>query len=349
MRRTLVAALAISAALVVLSTGNSSADTGGDIEPRDDGSYEICGRYVCYSFFEQVFYDYTINMTVDGEIASFSIFDQVQLSDLQVQGPPKDEGGIYLIDGLSGTSRAYDVPTGVMSFQTHVVNTVSFEMPSQMGAILSDNSALIGYDDFRGDLVLLGSGTMTWGSNHISLEMEPGDMYYFRASYMYSESLGPDIVDGSIAGELYLDATGENLASYVVDYQPIDMEVQYSTETELEITADASFQDGKTVILTLDDSAFDVPLDELRVELDGNKIEMAENPREVISSSEEGYYSLQNDEATQIFIHIPHFSQRTITLSKIGPEEIGFEVYLGATASILLVVAATVFLFRRKD
>lgn len=348
MRRTLVTALAISAALVVLSTGNTSAGSD-DITPLEDGSWEICGQYICFTYFEQSFYDYTVNSTIDGVASSFSVFDTVHLQDLSLQGQPGYVDGSYLIEGLDGVTRAYDVPTGVMSFQTHVMNTVSFEMTGGMGAIFSEKSAVIGYNNLRGDLVLQGSGLMTWDGQQISMQMDPGDTYYFRAYYIHTESLGSHIVEGRIAGEMYLDAADENLVSSVVDYQAIDMDVQYSSQEKLKVTADASFEDGKTIILTLDDSVFDVPLDELKVELDAKTVGRAESVGNVISSSEETYYALQNDESTQIFLHIPHFSQRTITLSKIGPEEIGMGVYLGATASILLVVAASVFLFRRKD
>ncbi len=348
MRRTLVAALAVSATLVVLSIGNSSADTGDPI-PHDDGSWEMCGKHVCFTLFEEAFYDYTVNTTENGETKSFSVFDSVHLAEYSVQSPPGIVDGAYLIDSEDGSTRAYDVPTGIMSFQTNVVNTVSFQMSGLMGGIFSERHAVIGYEDFRGDLVLQGVGTMSWSNQQVSMQMQPGDRYYFRSNYLYTGSLASDIAEGRIAGELYLDAVDDNLVSSVVDYQPIDMEVQYSTETELRIRAEASFQEGKTVVLTLDDSALDVPLDELKVELDGRTLMMADDVRNVISASDETYYALQNDESTQVFVYIPHFSQRTISISKIGPEGIGMDVYLGAFASLLLVVAATTYLFRRKD
>jgi hypothetical protein len=348
MKRTLVAALAVSGTLVMLSLGMASADTDDPIKPLGDG-WEICGRYVCYSFSEQVFYDYAVNVTSDTGTVTYSVFEKVEMSDLQAMDPPRDDEGIYLIEGQSGVSRAYDIPMGVMSFETYVTNTASFHLTENMGAIFSDKSAVIGLDEFRGDLVLMGSGSLARFDQDITIPMEPGDKYFFRASYMYEESLGSDIADGSIAGEMYLELDGQSLMSSVIDYQPIDMDVQFSTDDRVEISADASFVEGKTVILTLDESAFDVPLSQMKIELDGKSVQQAGSVSDVISSTDETYFALQNDDSTQVFLHIPHFSQRTITLSKIGPEQVGMDVYLGATASLLLVVAATVFLFKRKD
>jgi hypothetical protein len=348
MRKTLVAALAVSATLVVLSMGNSSADTSNPI-PHDDGSWEMCGQYVCFTFLEQVFYDYTVNTTSDGVKRSFDVFDSVHLSDFDLILTPHVSDGAYVMETVDGTANAYDVPTGIMSFQTDSVNTVSFQMSDLMGGIFSEKSAVIGYDDFRGDLVLQGQGSMSWANQQISLQMQPGDTYYFRSNYLYTESLASEIAEGTIAGEMYLDITDDNLVSSVVDYQPLDMEVQFSTESELEVTVDATFEEGKTVIFTLDRSALKVPLDELMIELDGKSVGKAESVRSVMSSTDKAYYALQNDESTQVFVYIPHFSQRTITISKIGPEEIGMDVYLGAFASVLLVIAATTYLFRRKD
>jgi hypothetical protein len=349
MKKTVIAALAVSGTLAILGLGITSAGTdGGEITPLGDG-WEICGRYVCYSFDDQVFYDYAVNVTTDAGTVTFPIFDKVQLSDLQAMNPPINEGGSYLIEGSGGISRAYDIPMGIMSFETNVMNNASFRMTDGMGAIFSDKTAVIGLNEFRGDLILMGSGNLGRNGQDISIPMEPGDKYFFRASYMYEESLGSDIADGNIAGEMYLELDGQSLTSSVIDYQPIDMNVQFSDDDEVEISADASFVEGKTIILTLDESAFDVPLSQMEVELDGKVVQLAGSPKDVISSSEETYFALQNDDSTQVFINIPHFSQRTITISKIGPEEIGMDVYLGATASGLLVVAAAVYLFKRKD
>lgn len=348
MRKTLVAALAVSATLVVLSIGNSSADTNNPI-PHDDGSWEMCGQHVCFSYFEQAFYDYTVNTTSDGVKKSFSVFDSVHLSDFNLIATPGVSDGAYVMETDDGTAKAYDVPTGVMSFQSNVVNSISFQMSDLMGGIFSEKSAVIGYDDFRGDLVLQGQGSISWANQQVSMQMQPGDTYYFRSSYLYTESLASRIADGNIAGEMYLDITDDNLVSSVVDYQPMDMEVQLSTETELKVTVNADFEEGKTVIITLDNSALDVPLDELVLKLDGKSVGKAESVRAVMSSDDQTYYALQNAESTQLFVYIPHFSQRTITVSKIGPEEIGMDVYFGAFASVLLVIAATTYLFRRKD
>jgi hypothetical protein len=347
MKKTVIAALAVSGTLAILGLGITSAGTD-DITPLGDG-WEICGRYVCYNFDDQTFYDYAINITTEAGTITFPVFDNVQLSDLQATNPPVNEGGSYLIEGTGGISRAYDIPMGIMSFETNVVNTASFRMTDSMGAIFSDKSATIGLNEFRGDLVLMGSGNLARNGQDISIPMEPGDRYFFRASYMYEESLGSDIADGSIAGEMYLELDGQSLSSSVTDYQPIDMNVQFSKEDKIEISADASFVEGKTVILTIDESAFDVPLSQMEVELDGKVVQLAGSAKDVISSDEETYFALQNDDSTQVFINIPHFSQRTITLSKIGPEEIGMDFYLGATASGLLVAAAAVYLFKRKD
>ncbi len=348
MRRRLVAALAISATLAVLAAGSSSAGTGDPV-PHEDGSWEMCGQHICFTLFEQAFYDYTINQTVDGMTSSFTVFDTVDLSSFQIVGNPSQVDGRYLIEGVASTTQAYDVPTGIMSFRTHEVKSVSFQMSGLMGGIFSEKSAEIGYGDFRGDLVLRGQGAISWNDREIGLQMQPGDEYYFRARYMYAGSLGPDIADGKIAGELYLDKVGENLISSVVDYEPIDMEVLFSSESELEVTTEASFEDGKTVIMTLDNSVLDVPLEDMKVQLDGVTLEMADSVKDVISSDQGSYYPLQNGESTQLFVYIPHFSQRTITISKIGPEEIGMDVYLGAFGSVLIVAAAATYLFKRKD
>ncbi|MEE9223892.1 MAG: hypothetical protein V3U51_03995 [Thermoplasmata archaeon] len=349
MKRTLVAALAISATLVVLSIGSSSADTGGGVEPQDDGSYELCGRHICYTFFEEVFYGYAVNMTHDGQVTKYPVFERVQLENFQATGAPTFGEGVFTIEGSSGTSRAHDIPMGVMSFEANVADTANFQLSADMGAIFSDKSVVIGADDFRGDLVLMGAGTLAKNNQDISVPLQPGDRYYFRAFYLYDESLGSDIADGMIAGEMYLELDGQNLISSVIDYQAIDMEVQFSDEDKVEISAHASFVDGRTVILTIDDSAFDVPLNKMKVELDGKTLQLAGSVKDVISSGEGTYYALHNEDSTQVFINIPHFSHRTITLSRIGPEEIGMDFYLGAAASVLLVVAATVFLFKRKD
>ncbi|MFQ5885413.1 MAG: hypothetical protein ACE5IO_09985, partial [Thermoplasmata archaeon] len=295
--------------------------------------------------------DFEVYVGKDGETVSYSVFKLVEIESFYTTSVPAYDEMLYYVEGASGIARAHDIPMGTMSFQTYVDNTVSFEISDEMGAISSDKSVVIGKDDFRADLVLLGSGSLTKAGQNISIQMQPDDSFYFRTAYVYENSIGRDIADGRIAGELYVDISNDTLAQAVVEYQPIDMEVKSSSSSEIEIAVDASFPDGKTIILTLEDAVFDVPLEELDVKLDGTLVEKAENVRAVIISSEESYYyALEGNGVTQVFINIPHFSQRTIVLSGIGEaEEAGPDIALGAVASLLLLVAATVFLFKRKD
>lgn len=352
MKRTLVAILAISAFFLALPFNSCVAGTdGGHIEPRD-GGYEVGERFISFFYSGETalsITDYEVRTGPVDDPTYYSVFDQIDIQDFKPAGAPTYDEMIYSMDGEFGIAWAHDIPMGIMAFETYVQNQAQFRVSSQMGAISSEKSVVVGEDDFRADLILLGSGNLTKVGQDISIQMEPSDSFFFRTAYVYEDSIGSDIARGRIAGELYVDFVNQSLAQAVVEYQPIDMEVQYSSSSRVEVGVDASFQDDKSVVLTLDKSVFDVPLEDLEIKLDGRPLKKAENVKGVLASSEESYYVLQNDDATQVFVNIPHFSQRTITISRIGPTEIGIEVFLGATASLLLVVAAAVFLFKRKD
>lgn len=351
MRKTLVAILAVSAIFLAPALENCIAGTdGGHIEPYD-GGYELGERFISFFFSG----DTAVSITDvevkygTGEPTTYSVFEQISIEDFHPTGAPTYDEMIYSLGGQHGIAKAHDTPMGVMVFETYVDNRVDFRISNEMGAISSERSVIIGKDNFRADLVLLGSGNLTKAGQDISIEMRPGDRFFFRTSYVYEGSIGNEISEGKIAGELYLDVVNQSLAEAVVAYLPIEMGVQFSSTSKVEVAVDASFEEGKSIIFTLDRSAFDVPIEQLNVRLDGTPLREEERVEDVLFSSEETYYALQNEEATQVFIHIPNFSKRMITLSKIGPREVGTDVILGALASFLLVVAAGVFLFRRRD
>ncbi len=353
MKKALGVTLAVSATLLVMSLGTGIAGTdGGHIEPRD-GGFELGEKFINFFFSGETsasISDFEVYVERDGQTVTYSVFKLIEIESFYTTSVPVYDEMVYYVEGASGIARAHDIPMGTMSFQTYVDNTISFEISDEMGAISSDKSVVIGKDDFCADLVLLGSGSLTKAGQNISIHMQPDDSFYFRTAYVYENSIGRDIAEGRIAGELYVDISIDTLAQAVVEYQPIDMEVKSSSSSEIEIAVDASFPDGKTIILTLEDAVFDVPLEELDVKLDGISVEKAENVRAVIVSSDESYYALEGNGVTQVFINIPHFSQRTIVLAGIGEvEEAGPDIALGAVASLLLLVAATVFLFKRKD
>lgn len=349
MKKALGAALAISATLLVLGMGSCIAGENG-VTPRD-GGYELEARFFNFFFSGETLAsisDYEVYVERDGQSVTYPVFNLIEIQSFYSTSPPTYDEMVYYVDGQSGIARAHDTPMGTMSFQTYVDNSITFQIADDMGAISSEKSVVIGKDDFRADLILLGSGSLTKTGQNITIQMQPDDSFFFRTAFVYEDSIGADVVNGRIAGELYVDITNNTLAQAVVEYQPIDMEVKSSTSSEIEIGVDASFQDGKTVILTLDESVFDLPLEELEVKLDGVSLKKAENVKGVITSTEESYYALKGSGVTQVFVNIPHFSQRTITLSKIGVEDVMPDMALGIVASLLLLVAATVFLFKRR-
>ncbi|UCD91686.1 MAG: hypothetical protein JSV43_05405, partial [Methanobacteriota archaeon] len=131
MKKTLGAALAVSATLLVLSMGTGiDGEDGGHIEPRD-GGYELGEDFINFFFSGEAkasISDFEVRVEKEGQTVSYSVFKLIEIESFYSTNPPTYDEMVYYVDGDSGIARAHDIPMGIMSFQTYIDNTISFEI-----------------------------------------------------------------------------------------------------------------------------------------------------------------------------------------------------------------------------
>jgi len=134
------------------------------------------------------------------------------------------------------------------------------------------------------------------------------------------------IQNGTAAAQVYLTEQaegGSEAAVDVVDYgQETSVEVTQQTESRVEMTAERSAEQGKVVITSLEDTAFEAS-DDTQVRVDGEAAVEASSYSELAAAADGGdsskYMVRQTGSAEadgEVLVALDHFSERSVTMEE---------------------------------
>jgi len=139
------------------------------------------------------------------------------------------------------------------------------------------------------------------------------------------------IQNGTAAAQVYLTQQaegGSEAAVDVVDYgQETTVEVTQQTESQVNMTAERSAEQGKVVITSLNDTAFEAS-DDAQVRVDGEAAVEASSYSELAAAADGGdsskYMVRQASSANadaEVLVALNHFSQRSVTMEEASTDD----------------------------
>jgi co-chaperonin GroES (HSP10) len=233
----------------------------------------------------------------------------------------------------------------------------------------SDKRVVVTQEDgSEGAFIVVGDGEVVVDQNGgVTAEVKEGGQLVYR-QYQGERSDQDEqseqmIEEGTATAEVYVQASqesGQETAAHAVEYgQDTSVEVEEQSRDTVEMTVERSQSQGKVVLCTVSNAAFD-NVEDIQVSVDGSAAAKAESYSAVKQSAQEGdeprYYvasSSSAEAATDVAIGIDHFSSRDVTMSSSGDgsgddggsfaDGAGFGA-LGA----LVALAAALFAARRQ-
>ena len=192
-------------------------------------------------------------------------------------------------------------------------------------------------DGSQGTFIVVGDGEVVVNEGgNVTAEIEEGSQLVYR-QYDDSERSDDDkqkeqmIQNGTATAEVYVESAaesgqdsaddGEEAAASVVEYgQDTSVEVTSQAENELNMTVERSQSQGKVVLTSVSESAFD-SAEDIEVSVDGEAAAQADSYSAVEQSAMAGdeprYYVSQSSSAeatTNVAIGIDHFSERAVSM-----------------------------------
>jgi predicted transcriptional regulator len=148
-------------------------------------------------------------------------------------------------------------------------------------------------------------------------------------------------------------ANGQSTTEY--EHSEIDAQVEI-TGTNIEVRVDSSVENGKTVLINIDNYTKDVlQLDHIAVWIDNEEITQADDYDDVLDPTNDGgeaeYLILAGGNGIQVLVSIPHFSARTVVIGAM-PATGGIPppyVVLAATLGLVIATVAAVFYRLQKS
>jgi len=162
--------------------------------------------------------------------------------------------------------------------------------------------------------------------------MQTGYIYGSHAAYM-NRMLNREIARGMVGAEIALRAAGNNSSS--VNYTPMGMQIRERDRDRVVLAVESNLSDGKVITVNLDNETINLSNpDRLRLRIDGNSIEKAENIDDLFAGGNRPLcYLLQENETATMVVYIPEFSEHEIVIDlepEAEEEEIGEEAEEGA-------------------
>ena len=212
-------------------------------------------------------------------------------------------------------------------------------------------------DGSQGTFIVVGDGEVVVNEGgNVTAEIEEGSQLVYR-QYDDSERSDDDkqkeqmIQNGTATAEVYVESAaesgqdsaddgedsaedgsdeGEEAAASVVEYgQDTTVEVQSRSENTINMTAERSQSQGKVVLTSVSESAFD-SAEDVEVLVDGEAAAQAESYSAVEQAAQGGdnsaYYVSQSSSAeasTDVAIGVNHFSERDVTMQSDGSGDDG--------------------------
>jgi len=233
---------------------------------------------------------------------------------------------------------AHDNERGVVQFTASdgsqvVQANVSGEAESE-----SDERVVVSKDDgTQGVFIVVGEGNVTASEEgRVTAGVEEGSQLVYR---QYDEERSEEdetqermIQNGTATAEVYVHeaaesgSDAESDATSVVEYgEDTTVEVQERSESRIDMTVERSESQGKVVIATVSEAAFD-GAEDVEVFVDGEAAAQADSYSEVEQSATEGdeprYYVSQSSSAeatTDVVVGIDHFSERQVSMQSGTP------------------------------
>ncbi|MFT4884149.1 MAG: PGF-CTERM protein [Natronomonas sp.] len=219
--------------------------------------------------------------------------------------------------------------------ESQVVNVnVSGEAESE-----SDERVVVTKDDgSQGTFIVVGDGEVVVNEDgEVNAEIEQGSELVYR---QYDGERSDDdeetermIQNGTATAEVYVQQSqdgGEQTVADAVEYgEDTSVEIKSASENQINMTVERSQSQGKVILTTVSDSAFE-NTEDLTVTVDGEAAAQADSYSAVRQSAAEGdeprYYVSQSSSAegsVDVAIGIDHFSTRNVAMSSDGSDDGG--------------------------
>jgi len=256
----------------------------------------------------------------------------------EVQNRGEAGAGVTVGFSSGGEMRSSDTERGIVQFVASDGNQfVQVETSNDAEAeSMSESRVVVEKDDgTRGTFIVVGEGEVATNSEgQVNAELERGSELVYRQydgersdSDEQSEQM---IENGTAAAEVYVQQaseSGQEIGTNAIEYgSDTTVEVQSESESRVEMTVERSQSEGKVVLTSVSEEAFD-SAEDIEVLVDGEAATQADSYSEVKTSATEGdqprYYVSQSASAeatTNVAIGIDHFSERTVTMTSDGTD-----------------------------
>ena len=319
------------------------------------------GNYTTFSFDSDA--GEVSNFAVSGDM----IFNSVTVSDFAFK-EEQVAGATAVYEGADSQILLHDNPMGTMQVMAFADKTVVFDLAEDVEAsveteLVNDSKdaiiVKITKNNFEGYLTVfknyLASGTdagplegldVKVSNNRVTVTLVENSVVMFRAipmepafmqtNYSYGshavymqQVLNREIASGRVGAEISLRAGGNN--SSVVNYTPMGIHLREMDRDRIVLGVESNLSQGRVITVNVDNETVNLSNpDRIRLRIDGNVIENAENIDELFASGNRPLcYLVQENETATMAVYIPEFSEHEIVIDlapETGDENAGGEV-----------------------
>lgn len=314
------------------------------------------GNYTAFSFDQDT--GEVSNFAVSGDL----IFDSVAVSDFAFK-EERVAGAVAVHEGADSQIFIHDNPMGITQIRAFAGKTVVFDLAEEVEASMetevSDDSEdaiivkvtknnFVGYlivfknylaaasgdeplegldvevSDDRITVTLVNNSVVTFRATPMDPAlMQTGYMYSSHAAYMH-QVLNREIARGRVGAEIALRAGGDNAS--VVNYTSVGVHIRERDRNRIVLGVDSDLPEGRVITVNVDNETINLSNpDRIRIRIDGQAIENAENIDELFAGGNRPLcYLVQENETATMAVYIPEFSEREIIID-LEPEDGGEE------------------------
>lgn len=331
--------------------------------------------------------------TSDGALLEYSVNGQTVFESVKVQSQSQVNGGlgvgadISAVSGFSGAGLSLESQTQVQATVTsdsgaelvshdnsRGILVVSADGDSQyVSANLSaeadatqdgtERVVVTHADGTQGVFLVVGDGEVTVNDRgNVTAQIGSGDRLVYRS---YSEGRSSDdeqqedlITSGEAAAEVYVvtEEGGEQAADVVQYSEDTTVEVTEQSEGRLRMTAERSESEGKVIITTVSEEAFD-SVQDVNVTVDGQaatEVSTYSDLRAAASGGDRSAYMVRQESSAQakgeVLVGVNQFSTRDVTVeeSDDGDGTDGAGPGFGAGVALVAIITAAGVLGARR-
>ena len=328
-----------------------------------DNGYAV-GDFIKFTLNESTgeIFAYTLNR--DGNL---TVFDFVSFNRSSTEDRLSTHGSVLIYDGGNKIIRVYDNPTGLLKLFAKKNITVTLDVSSNLNLSETRHNILsISGEKLNGKIILRAPSnenhSFSINDNTITAKLSKGDSILFLAEPVrdftvnaskwqeYENKTLQGIAKGHVGARIMVQlrhvAEVQN-RSHIMTYS--DLRVNCSVKTGKVVVNVSSNESGKTIIIDVDNSTFNVTkLDKLKVLLDNKNIEMASNYSDVLDPTNDNgkpeYLIVIGSNGVEVLVSVPKFSPHTIVITEPTEEGISLTKRTPGFTFIVLVTALTLLL-----